>query len=122
MPENRFSKILVVGDRILIKPKAQTDRTKSGLFLPPGVHDKEKVLSGYVIKTGPGYAIPQDTPVEEWRKDEERVRYVPVQAQEGDLAIFLKAGATEIEFDGERYFVVPQQAILLLERDEDLVG
>jgi chaperonin GroES len=122
MSENRFSKIIIVGDRILIKPKAQTDRTKSGLFLPPGVHEKEKVLSGYVIKTGPGYAIPKDTPEEEWRRDEEKVRYVPVQAQEGDLAIFLKAGATEIEFDGDRYFVVPQQAVLLLERDEDLLS
>ncbi len=122
MPENRFSKIIVVGDRILIKPKTQTDRTKSGLFLPQGVHDKEKVLTGYVIKTGPGYAIPQDAPQEEWRSDEEKVRYVPVQAQEGDLAIFLRAGATEVEVDSERYFVVPQQAVLLLERDEGLLN
>lgn len=110
-----------MGDRVLIKLKTQDNKTKAGLFLPPGVQEKEKVLSGYVIKTGPGYAIPKETPFEEWQKDEEQVRYVPVQAQEGDLALFLKGGATEVEIDAEKYFVVPQQAILLLERDDSLL-
>jgi len=54
--ENRFKKLIVIGDRILIKPLKPDERTSSGLYLPPGVQEKEKVQQGYVIKTGPGYA------------------------------------------------------------------
>ena len=37
----------------------------------------------------------------------------------GDLAIFLVSGATEVMYEGEKYFIVPQSAILMLEREED---
>ena len=88
-PENKFKKLIVVGDRVLIKPKKDEDRTKSGLYLPPGVKEKEQVQSGYIIKAGPGYPIP--LPMEEdepWKDKDENVKYVPLQAKEGDLAIF----------------------------------
>jgi len=52
--DNRFKKIIIVGDRVLIKPSKPDERTASGLYLPPGVQEKEKVQQGYVIKTGPG--------------------------------------------------------------------
>jgi chaperonin GroES len=55
-----------------------------------------------------------------WKGQEEQVKYVPLQAREGDLAIFLLSGATEIMYAGEKYFIVPQSAILMLEREEDL--
>ena len=42
------------------------------------------------------------------------------RAKEGDLAIFLLSGATEVMYENEKYFIVPQSAILLLEREEDL--
>ena len=58
--DNKLKKIIVVGDRVLIKPKKQSDKTASGLYLPPGVHENE------------------------------------------------------------RYFIVPQSSILMLEREEDL--
>ena len=48
------------------------------------------------------------------------MKYVPLQAKEGDLAIFLVSGATEVMYEGEKYFIVPQGAILLLEREEEL--
>ena len=34
------------------------------------------------------------------------------------LAIFLKKGAVEVHFQNEKYFIVPQHSILLLERDD----
>ena len=49
-----------------------------------------------------------------------QVKYVPLQAKEGDLAIFLLSGATEVMYENEKYFIVPQSAILMLEREEDL--
>lgn len=118
--DNRFKKLIVIGDRILIKPSKPEERTASGLYLPPGVQEKDKVQQGYVIKTGPGYAIPMPVDDEPWKSDEDQVKYVPLQAREGDLAIFLVSGATEVMYEGDKYFIVPQSAILMLEREEDL--
>lgn len=117
---NKLKKLIVIGDRILLKPLRPDERTATGLYLPPGVQEKEKVQQGYVVKTGPGYAIPIPVENEPWKSEEEQVKYVPLQAKEGDLAIFLISGATEIMYEREKYFIVPQSAILMLEREEDL--
>jgi chaperonin GroES len=118
--DNTFKKLIVIGDRVLIRPAKPNERTESGLYLPPGVQEKEKVQQGYVIKTGPGYAIPMPIEDESWKGTEDQVRYVPLQAKEGDLAIFLLSGATEVLYESEKYYIVPQSAILMLEREEDL--
>ncbi|HVF81599.1 MAG TPA: co-chaperone GroES family protein [Flavisolibacter sp.] len=118
--DNRLKKLIIIGDRVLVRPTRPNERTQTGLFLPPGVQEKEKVQQGYIIKTGPGYVIPLPTEDEPWKSHEEQVKYIPLQAREGDLAIFLMGGATEITYEGEKYFIVPQNAILMLERDEDL--
>jgi len=118
--DNRLKKLIVIGDRLLIKPTKPDERTASGLYLPPGVQEKEKVQQGYVIKTGPGYAIPMPVENETWKGEEEQVKYVPLQAKEGDLAIFLLSGATEVMYEKEKYFIIPQSAILTLEREEEL--
>src|SRR6478672_5601527 len=119
-PDNRLKKLIVIGDRLLIKPTKPDERTESGLYLPPGVQEKEKVQQGYVIRTGPGYAIPMPVDDEPWKQSDEQVKYIPLQAREGDIAIFLLSGATEVLYQGEKYFIVPQSAILMLEREEDL--
>lgn len=119
-PDNKLKKLIVIGDRVLIKPLQPDERTASGLYLPPGVQEKEKVQQGYVIRTGPGYAIPMAVENESWKPEEDQVKYVPLQAREGDLAIFLVSGATEVVYEGDKYFIVPQGAVLMLEREEDL--
>jgi co-chaperonin GroES (HSP10) len=118
--DNRLKKLIIIGDRLLVRPTKQNERTQTGLFLPPGVHEKERVQQGYIIKAGPGYVIPMPSEEEPWKTQEEQVKYIPLQAKEGDLAIFLMGGATEIMYEGEKYFIVPQSAILMLEREEDL--
>jgi len=117
--DNKLKKLVVIGDRVLIRPAKPNERTESGLFLPPGVQEKEKVQHGYIIKTGPGYVIPMPPEEEPWKQDDEQVKYIHLQAREGDLAIYLAGAATEIEYQGEKYFIVPQSAILMLEREED---
>ncbi|MBM3441974.1 MAG: co-chaperone GroES [Bacteroidetes bacterium] len=117
--DNRFRNLVVIGDRVLIRPSRPNEKTESGLYLPPGVQEREKVQQGYVMKTGPGYAIPMPVEDEPWKNEGDAVRYVPLQAREGDLAIFLLSGATEVIYGGDKYFIVPQSAILMLERDED---
>ena len=119
--DNKLKKLIVVGDRVLIRPKKSSDKTQSGLYLPPGVKEKEKVQSGYVIKTGPGYPIPLPAEDDEpWKDKTEEIKYIPLQAKEGDLAIFVQNGAVEVNYENEKLYIVPQASILLLERDEEL--
>ena len=74
--------LIIVGDRVLIDPDEGIDKRSSGLYLPPTVREKEKVLGGYIVKTGPGYPVHDPTATEErWavsRKKE--LKYVPLQA------------------------------------------
>ena len=114
--------LIIIGDRVLIKPKTETNQTKSGLYLPPGVKEKEEIQSGYVVKTGPGYAISFDDMDEPWRTNEEKAKYIPLQVKEGDLAIFLLKAAFEILYQEEKYYIVPQSGILMLERDENMLN
>jgi chaperonin GroES len=118
--DNTFKKLIIIGDRVLIRPSRPHERTETGLYLPPGIQEREKVQQGYIIKIGPGYVIPVVPEDEPWKAHEDQVKYVPLQAREGDLAIFLLSGATEIMYQEEKYFIVPQGAILMLEREEEL--
>ena len=121
--DNKLRKLVIVGDRVLIKPSKESEKTDSGLYLPPGVLEKEKVQTGYIIKVGPGYPLPIPSDEDEvWKGREELVKYLPLQAQEGDLAIFLQKGAIEVMYEGEKYYIVPQASILMLEREEDLLS
>lgn len=116
-----FKNFIVVGDRVLIKPKPGNEQTKSGLYLPPTVKEKENVRSGWIIKTGPGYPVPNPTEIDEpWKQDNDEKQYFPLQAKEGDLAVYLQASSYEIEFKNEKYVIIPHNAILLLVRDEGL--
>ncbi|MDR2039792.1 MAG: co-chaperone GroES family protein [Bacteroidales bacterium] len=116
-----LTKFIVVGDRVLIKPKSPLEKTKGGLLLPPGVQENERIQSGYVVKVGPGYPIPAIAEIDEpWKNKTEEVKYVPLQPHEGDLAVYLQNSAYEIEFNNEKYIIVSQSSILLLIRDESL--
>jgi chaperonin GroES len=120
-PDLKIKNLIVVGDRVLVKPKKNTDKTASGLYLPAGVQEKEKIQTGYVVKVGPGYPLP--LPVDEddaWKGKEKLVKYIPLQAEPGDVAIYLQKGAVEIMYENEKFFIVPQASILMLERESDM--
>jgi chaperonin GroES len=112
--------IVVVGDRILLQLEDGEDKTKSGLYLPASVREKEKVAMGKVIKVGPGYPIPNPnyTEDEPWSSPKDPMRYIPLQAKDGDLAVFLREQAIEMEFEDTKYLIVPQSAVLVLVRNE----
>ncbi|MCL4549456.1 MAG: co-chaperone GroES family protein [Bacteroidetes bacterium] len=115
-------KIIIVGDRVLIRPEENLNKTNSGLYLPPGVHEKEKVQGGYVIKAGPGYPIGMPIDDDEPWHEKKTTKYIPLQAKEGDFALFLKKDAIDVEIEKEKFVIVSQLAILLLYRDEDLLA
>ncbi len=110
--------LIIVGDRVLIDPDEGMDKTPSGLYLPPTVKEKEKIMGGHVVNTGPGYAVADTAPEESWASRKKEVKYIPLQAAEGDYAIFLKDAAMEIEFEEKKYLIVPHSAILALVRTE----
>mgnify|MGYP000108930090 CR=1 FL=1 len=112
--------LIPVGDKILIEPDEGESLTDYGLYLPQTVKDKEKVQSGKVIKTGPGYPIFDPTILDEepWRVSRSKGKYFPLQTKEGDYCVFLKDSAVEVEFEKKKYLVVPQSAILLIVREK----
>ena len=118
---------IIVGDRVLIEPDERMDKTSAGLFLPPTVKEKDKVLGGRIVKVGHGYPVNDPSAVleEPWKQSNtESIRYIPLQAKEGDYALFLKDAGIEIEFEEKKYLIVPHSAILALIRttiieDED---
>jgi co-chaperonin GroES (HSP10) len=115
-----LDRLMVIGDRVLIQPRAQAEKTHSGLFLPPGVQEKEQIQQGYVMKVGPGYPLPSPTEDESWKPREDATCYLPLQVQVGDLAIFLQKAAYEVVYLKQTFWIVPQNAILMIERDEAL--
>lgn len=117
--EKDIKKIILIGDRVLIQPTRPSQRTQSGLYLPQGMHKKEVLHTGYVLKVGPGYPIPAVQDIDEpWKDKQEDVKYVPLQPQAGDLAVYHQKGALEIEFNQENYVVVSNASIVLLIRDD----
>ena len=113
-------KLFVAGDRVLIAPEEGEERTKVGLYLPATALDTQQVQEGLIVATGPGDPVPDVSVFEDepWKEQERSPRFRPMQARVGDHAIFFRKAAVEITFDGKRYLVVPQAAILVLVRDE----
>ncbi len=121
MSEPSRKRLIVVGDRVLIQPEQGEDRTNVGLYLPASAVDSQAVQGGTVVARGPGNPVGAPTEIDDepWKEGSMQPRYVPVQARIGDYAIFFRKAAVEITFEGTRYLVVPQQAILTLVREED---
>ena len=113
-------RIIVIGDRVLIRPDESAEKSPAGLYLPPTVREKEDVWGGVVVEVGPGLAVSDPNSVEEepWKTETESVRYIPPQAETGDYALFLKKASVEINVEENKYLIVPQAAILVIIREE----
>ena len=90
--------------------------------MPQGVEEKERVQGGFVIKTGPGYPLPDPSSMsdEPWSRVRQDAKYLPLQVDEGDYVLFLRKSSIEVEFEGEKYLILPQSAILLIIRNDIL--
>jgi len=118
---SKNKQILVVGDRVLIKPDKGEKKSKAGLYLPPSVIEKQEILSGVIVEVGPGIPMgnPEDNIDEPWSSnDNSSVKYIPTQADIGDIALFLNKASIEIKIENDDFLIVPQSAILILIRDD----
>jgi co-chaperonin GroES (HSP10) len=121
VPDFPRKQLIVVGDRVLVAVEEGEERSKVGLYLPPSALDSQAVQGGRIVATGPGTPMPSvaDYPDEPWRigAGVDSSRFVPMQAREGDYALFFRKAGVEITFEHEKYLVVPQSAILALVRE-----
>jgi chaperonin GroES len=96
--KNKFqTKYEPLADRVIVKPEAKEEVTKSGLVLPDTA--KEKPQAGTVIAVGPG-------------KVNEDGKRVVMEIKVGDEVIYAKYGGTEIKEDGEELIILRESDIL----------
>ncbi len=112
-------RLLVIGDRVLIAPEDAYKRTEVGLYLPQTVVEKQQVQGGRVVAVGPGIPLPEPGAEEDepWKASAREPRYLPMQVEEGDYALFLKKASVEITWEHKTYLIVPQAAILVVVRE-----
>ncbi|HEY1349920.1 MAG TPA: co-chaperone GroES [Ktedonobacteraceae bacterium] len=94
-----MGKIRPVGDRVVVKPAAKEEVTKSGIVIPDTA--KEKPQEGTVVAIGSGRLLDNGD------------RVAP-DVQEGDRVLFAKYGGTEFKLDGEEYLVLKENDILAI--------
>ena len=87
-----------LGDRVVIKPAARDEMTKSGIVLPDTA--KEKPQRGKVVAVGDG------------KLSEEGDRRIPLDVSEGDEVLYSKYGGTEINVEGEDLLVLRESDVL----------
>lgn len=88
-------KIKPLGDRVLVEPMTEEEKTKSGIVLPDTV-DKEKKAQGKILAIGQG----------------EKVTKLGVK--EGDTVIFGKYSGDEIEIEDKDYKFLKYDEILAI--------
>jgi chaperonin GroES len=93
------AKIRPVGDRVVVKPAAKEEVTKSGIVIPDTA--KEKPQEGTVIAIGSGRLLDNGD-------------RAPIDVREGDRVLFAKYGGTEFKLDGEEYLVLKENDILAI--------
>ena len=93
------TKLRPLGDRVVIKPSAREEMTKSGIVLPDTA--KEKPQEGKVIAVGPG-AFDNDG------------KRIAVDVTTGDKVLYAKYAGTEFKLDGEDLLIVAAKDILAI--------
>ncbi len=91
-------KVRPLGDRIVVKPLEEEQRTKSGIVLPDTA--KEKPQQGKVLAVGKGAFV---------ENSKERR---PMDVKEGDTIIFSKYAGTEVKLEGDEVLILSERDIL----------
>ncbi len=96
-----IKKIKPLGDRILVKPVVEEEKTKGGIVLPDTV-SKEKPQVGEVLAVGPG------------RTNDEGKTF-PMQLKKGDKVVYAKYSGTDLKDESdEDYLLLSEKDILAI--------
>ena len=90
-------KLQPMGDRVVIKPAAREETTRSGIVLPDT--SKEKPQRGEVIAVGPGRTTDDGT-------------RVALEVKVGDTVLFAKYAGTEFKLDDDELLILSEKDIL----------
>ena len=93
------TKLRPLGDRVVIKPTAREEMTKSGIVLPDTV--KEKPQEGTIIAAGPGKVL------DDGKRE-------PMDVKTGDKVLYAKYAGTEFKIDEDELLIVSQKDILAI--------
>ncbi len=91
------TKLVPLGDRLVIKPVVQEEVLASGIVIPDTA--KEKPQQGEVIAAGPG------------RLDDNGKRVV-MEVKAGDRILYAKYSGQEVKIDQEEYIVLSEKDVL----------
>lgn len=89
-----------LGDRVVIEPIAESEKTKAGIYLPETA-SKERPEQGKVVAVGPGKTL-------------ESGKVVPVKVKVGNKVLFTKYGPNEIKVGGKEYLIAKEEDILAI--------
>lgn len=92
-----MSKIVPVGDNIVVEAIEETMTSDSGIIIPDSA-SKEKPMRGKVLAVGPG-------------KMNDKGERTPMEVKEGDVVLFSKYGPTEVKIDGKDLLVLANNDI-----------
>jgi chaperonin GroES len=92
-------KLRPLGDRVVIKPSAREEMTKSGIVLPDTA--KEKPQEGEILAAGPGKIL------EDGKRE-------TMDVKEGDKVLYAKYAGTEFKIDDDELLIVSQKDILAI--------
>jgi len=88
-----------LGDRVVVEPLEQEEKTASGIILPETA--KEKPQQGTVVAAGPG------------RRDDAGKR-VPMDVKVGDKVLFQKYGGTEVKLEDKKVLILRETDIMAI--------
>jgi chaperonin GroES len=88
-----------IGERVVVKPTAKEEVTKSGIVIPDTA--KEKPQEGIVIAVGSGRLLDNGD-------------RAAIEVKVGDRVLFAKYGGTEFKLDDEEYLVLKENDILAI--------
>lgn len=88
-----------IGDRVLVKPSKEEEKSPGGILLPDTA--KEKPQKGEIIAVGSGRNL-------------ESGEKVDLEVKKGDTVIYSKYGGTEIKHNGTDYLILREQDILAI--------
>lgn len=92
-------KLSPLGDRVVVRPSAREEVTRSGIVLPDTA--KEKPQEGEVIAVGPGRVLDNGE------------RMAP-EVKVGDTVLYSKYAGTEVKVDGEEWLIVRESDVLAI--------
>ena len=91
------TKLRPLGDRVVIKPSAREEMTKSGIVLPDTA--KEKPQEGTIVAAGPGRIL------DDGKRES-------MDVKKGDKVLYAKYAGTEFKIDDDDLLIVSQKDIL----------